>query len=141
MFGDEVQELDLLNKNHRIICNGYHSKNYLGNCPFMNNLFPLSGSLETLSPAPSRNTLPFLIKIATGVYYNKQKPLKYMHNYLICCSYDELLLFKQSSAVATTMTNDNPSLVPVIVNHFDTELSSPNGLVFTPKHDTPYQYG
>ena len=60
-----------------------------------------------------------------------------MHDYLVCCSYDELLRFKRSSAVAkyTQMCcqRQNPveGLVQVIVDNFDAELSSPNGLVST----------
>ncbi len=62
-----------------------------------------------------------------------------MHDYLISCLYDELLHFKWSSAVAKylQMCSEQQSptkvegFVQVIVDHFDAELSSPNGLVST----------
>ena len=62
-----------------------------------------------------------------------------MHDYLVSCSYDELKRFKKSSAKAkyTQMRNKQPTavngLVQIIVDNFDANLSSPNGLVST--HD------
>ena len=111
MFGDGVQELDLLNENLQI------SQKNLQRMPsqkLLRQLFIGEQSLPSLrhigNVIPSTiKKHPTPLKIAIGVYYNKQKMLKHMHDYLVCCSYDELLLFKKSSAVATTMTDDNPS--------------------------------
>ena len=82
---------------------------------------------------------PTPLQIAIAVFFHKKKIIKHMHDYLVCCSYDELLRFKRSSAVAkyTQMCcqRQNPihveGLVQVIVDNFDAELSSPNGLVST----------
>ena len=82
---------------------------------------------------------PTPLQIAIAVFFHKKKIIKHMHDYLVCCSYDELLRFKRSSAVAkyTQMCcqRQNPihveGLVQVIVDNFDADLSSPNGLVST----------
>ena len=84
-------------------------------------------------------THPTPLQIALGVLFNKKKTIKHMHDYLVCCSYEELLRFKQSSAVGKYLQicsqRRNPvsveGLVQVIVDNFDAELSSPNGLVST----------
>lgn len=62
-----------------------------------------------------------------------------MHDYLVSCSYDELKRFKRSSARAKYLQvcseHRQPTrvdgLVQVIVDNFDANLSSPNGLVST----------
>ena len=62
-----------------------------------------------------------------------------MHDYLVCCSYDEVLRFKHSLAYAKYHQIqdvlephiDMDGLVQVVVDNFDAELSSPNGLVST----------
>ena len=82
---------------------------------------------------------PTPLQIAIAVFFHKKKIIKHVHDYLVCCSYDELLRFKRSSAVAkyTQMCcqRQNPihveGLVQVIVDNFDAELSSLNGLVST----------
>ena len=43
---------------------------------------------------------PTPLQIALGVYFNKKKTVKHMHDYLVCCSHDELLRFKNSSVVS-----------------------------------------
>ena len=42
---------------------------------------------------------PTSLQIALGVFFNKKKTIQHMHDYLVCCSYEELLRFKRSSAV------------------------------------------
>ena len=43
---------------------------------------------------------PTPLHIALEVFFNKKKTIQHMHDYLVCCcSYEELLHFKQSSAV------------------------------------------
>ena len=62
-----------------------------------------------------------------------------MHDYLVTYAYDELLRFKRSSARAKYLKICSERRVPttvngivqVIVDNFDTNLSSPNGLVST----------
>jgi hypothetical protein len=84
---------------------------------------------------------PTPLQIALGVLFHRKKVISHMHDYLVSCSYDEVLRFKRSSAVAKYMQicreRRRPvtveGLVQVIVDNFDAELSSPNGLVST--HD------
>ena len=42
--------------------------------------------------AIKKHPTPF--QITLGVYFNKKKTVKHMHDYLVCCSYAELLRFK-----------------------------------------------
>ena len=42
---------------------------------------------------------PTPLQIVLGVFFNKKKTIQHMHDYLVCCSYEELLRFKRSSAV------------------------------------------
>ena len=82
---------------------------------------------------------PTPLQIAIGVFLRRKKLIMQMHDYLVSCSYDELLRFKRSSAVAKynqmCSTRQQPisveGLVQVIVDNFDAELSSPNGLLST----------
>lgn len=84
---------------------------------------------------------PTPLQIALGVYFHKKKMVKHMHDYLVCCTYDELLRFKRSSAMGQyaqiCRERRQPArvdgLLQVVVDNFDAELSSPNGLVAT--HD------
>ena len=82
---------------------------------------------------------PTPLQIAIGVFLRRKKLIMQMHDYLVSCSYDELLQFKRSFAVAKynqmCSTRQQPisveGLVQVIVDNFDAELSSPNGLLST----------
>ena len=84
---------------------------------------------------------PTPLQVALAVYFHKKKIVKHMYDYRVCCSYDELLRFKRSSAVAKynqiCSAHQHPvrveGLVQVIVDNFDANLSSPNGMVST--HD------
>ena len=56
---------------------------------------------------------PTPFQIALGVYFNKKKTVKHMHDYLVCCSYDELLRFKKSSVVSKYVQISNDRRQPV----------------------------
>ena len=56
---------------------------------------------------------PTPFQIVLGVYFNKKKTVKHMHDYLVCCSYDELLRFKKSSVVSTYVQIRNDRRQPV----------------------------
>jgi len=51
-----------------------------------------------ITSAIKKHPTPF--QIALGMYFNKKKTVKYMHDYLVCCSYEELLRFKKTSVVS-----------------------------------------
>lgn len=82
---------------------------------------------------------PTPLQIALAVLLHKKKNVQHMHEYLVCCTYDELLRFKRSSAVAKynqmcsrrQIPVSAEGLVQVVVDNFDANLSSPNGLVST----------
>lgn len=82
---------------------------------------------------------PTPLQISLAVYFHRKKTIKFLYDYLVCCSYDELNRFKKSSAKAKYLQvcseRRQPSradgLVQVIVDNFDANLSSPNGLVST----------
>lgn len=82
---------------------------------------------------------PTPLQIALGIFFHRKKTVTHMYDYLVSCSYDEFLRFKRSSAVAKYLQvcseRQHPvhvdSLVQIIVDNFDAELSSPNGLVST----------
>ena len=46
------------------------------------------------------NKHPTPLQIALGVLFHRKKLITHMHDYLVCCSYDEVLRFKHSSAYA-----------------------------------------
>ena len=69
----------------------------------------LTGNLIT--SAIKKHPTPF--QIALGVYFNKKKTVKHMHDYLVCCSYDELLVFKKSSVVSKYVQISNDRGQPV----------------------------
>ena len=86
---------------------------------------------------------PKPLQIGLAVLFHKKKTVMHMHDYRVCCSYDELLRFKRSSAVnkynkiciAQQQPMRENRLVQVVVDNFDATLStsSPNGKVST--HD------
>lgn len=106
--------------------------------------------LGKLSPKLD-NTLPALLigSVLTGVMKNhptslqislgikmriSKKLVQLLQKYGVTCSYDEVLRFKHSAAKATTMEPSLPglstsssSLVQVIADNFDADISSPNG--------------
>lgn len=56
---------------------------------------------------------PTPLQIALGVYLHKNKTVMRMHDYLVSCSYDELLRFKRYSAVAKYLQIFPMSNLPV----------------------------
>ena len=78
---------------------------------------------------------PTDLQIALGVLFKDSKsPLTYMHDFGITCSYDEVLRFKKSAAVATSTISSlqkNGPLVQVVVDNFDADIHSPNGKTST----------
>lgn len=82
---------------------------------------------------------PTPLQIALGIFFHRKKTVTHMYDYLVSCSYDELLRFKRSSAVAKYLQQCGERQIPVqvdtlvqiIIDNFDAELSSPNGLVST----------
>jgi len=56
---------------------------------------------------------PTAFQIALGVYFNKKKTVKHMHDFHICCSYDELMRFKKSSVVSKYVQISNDRRQPV----------------------------
>ena len=61
-----------------------------------------------------------------------------MYNYWVTCSYDEVLCFKKSAAVAAIVdpckqgiSNESQGLIQVIADNFDADICSPNGKVST----------
>jgi len=64
-----------------------------------------------ITSAIKKRPTPF--QIALGVYFNKNKTVKHMHYYLVCCSHDELLRFKKSSVVSKNFQISNDRRQPV----------------------------
>ena len=110
--------------------------------------------LSALSPKLKSHCLPAIMigNIITGVLRNQptdlqialgvllrdsKKLLTYMHDYGVTCSYDEVLRFKKSAAVAASADpsslgiSSSGSMIQVIVDNFDTDISSPNGKAST----------
>ena len=142
MFDDGVEASDIpyehLQGDHRRICTGYPPAVTKENVQGEQSLpYLLIGNVITSAIKKH----PTMFQIALGVYFNKKKKVKHMHDYLVCCSCDELLRFKKSSAVAKYLQICNDRRQPVtverhvqvIVDNFDSELSSPIVLVST--HD------
>ena len=103
----------------------------------MSSLFP-PFSLETSSPVLSRS-IPPLFKFCSGCSSTKRKTSNICTIILSAVHMKELLHFKRSSAVGKYLQICSrqrnlvsvEGLVHVIVDNFDVELSSPNGLVST----------
>ena len=62
----------------------------------------------------------------------------HMYDYRVTCSYDEVLRFKKSAAVSAAVysrlqgiSDARHGLVQVVVDNFDTDISSPNGKLST----------
>ena len=103
------------------------------------------------------------LQIALAVSLRDKSLVQQMHDYRICCSYDELIRFKASAAHAASQQNNlqglmdsDAGLVQVVVDNFDANIASQNGLRSThalallvtqspenpiryePSSDTPY---
>lgn len=110
--------------------------------------------LATLSPKLN-TTLPALLiaNIITDVITNNPTPLKvalgillrdskavvgHMYDYRVTCSYDKLLRFKSSAAVAVAadpvkqgISDAKDRLIQVVAVDFDTDINSQNGKLST----------
>ena len=61
-----------------------------------------------------------------------------LHEFGVTCSYDEVLQFKKSAAVAATenanlrgVSDSRPAMIQTVVDNFDADISSQNGKVST----------
>ncbi|PIK51924.1 hypothetical protein BSL78_11179 [Apostichopus japonicus] len=105
-------------------------------------LAALSSKLDTTLPALlianiitdviTNNPTP--LQVALGVLLgDSKKVVGHMYDYRITCSYDELLRFKTSAAVAASadtvrqgISDSEEGLIQVVADNFDTDISSPN---------------
>lgn len=79
------------------------------------------------------------LQVAMGAKVRFSKELtQCLHNFQIVCSYDEILRFKKSAALAAVkavtcsgMTNLQNTFTQVIVDNFDADISSQNGKLST----------
>jgi len=77
------------------------------------------------------------LQIALGVVLNKKGLIEQFHNFLASCSYDEVLRLKASAAVAVSSASlignvrAEESLVQLVSDNFDAQMSSQNGLLST----------
>lgn len=121
------------------------------NDPVSNTLLKL---LASVSPKLD-NTLPAILignmvtsivtnqstdlQIALGVLLRDSKMIvNHMYDYGITCSYDEVLRFKKSAAVAAAqdlnqqgISNSHHGLVQIVADNFDADICSPNGKLST----------
>ena len=82
---------------------------------------------------------PTSLQIALGVLVRESKLLiNQLYAFRITCSYDEVLRYKKSAAVAITkdsnlkiIKDSREGMVQVIVDNFDADISSPNGKLST----------
>ena len=82
---------------------------------------------------------PTALQIALGVLMRNSKALiSQLNAFGVTCSYDEILRFKKSAAVAATsanelqgISNSKDGLIQVVVDNFDADISSPNGKLST----------
>ena len=66
---------------------------------------------NVITSAIKKHPTPF--QIALGVYFNKKKTVNHMYDYLVCCSYDELLRLTKSSVVSKYVQISNGRRQPV----------------------------
>ena len=82
------------------------------------------------------------LQLALGIFFHRKKTIQLGYKYQLCCSYDETKRYKKSSAInalnqmkqGDTMrisVDNDCGLVQVIVDNFDCDLYSPNGLKST----------
>ena len=82
---------------------------------------------------------PTDLQVALGVLLRDSKMMvSHMNDYRVTCSYDEVLRFKKSAAVAAAIdpsqqgiADVNDGLVQVICDNFDADISSPSGKLST----------
>ena len=110
-------------------------------------LAALSRRLDRTLPAPLigniitnvlRNS-PTPLQVALGILLRDSKTvISHMYDYRVTCRCDEVLLFKSSTAVATSTnpanqeTSDSKDgLVQIVADNFDSDMSSPHGKLST----------
>lgn len=79
------------------------------------------------------------LQVALGVLLRDSKAIvNSMYDYRVTCSYDELLCFKKSAAVAATVdpnqqgiSDARRGLIQIVADNFDCDISSPNGKLST----------
>ena len=82
---------------------------------------------------------PTSLQVALGVLIRDSKELiNQMHSFGVTCSYNEILRFRKSAAMAATelthlsgISSAESGLVQVVADNFDTDISSPNGKLST----------
>ena len=81
---------------------------------------------------------PTSLQVAMGLFVGSRSLIDVMYNYRVTCSYDEVQRFKASAAKAASEDLDlrgaikaDDGLVQVIVDNFDANISSQNGLKST----------
>ncbi|XP_078661436.1 uncharacterized protein LOC144905583 [Branchiostoma floridae x Branchiostoma belcheri] len=94
----------------------------------------LIGNIVTNAISGSFTTL----QIALGVFLNRKGLIEQFHEFLASCSYDEVLRFKASAAAAAVSNaslrghvHAENSLVQLVSDNFDAQISSQNGLLST----------
>ena len=117
-----------------------------------------SGTLLKLLAALSTRldrtlTAPLIANIITNVLRNSPTPLQvalgilltdsktvisHMYDYRVTCSYDEVLLFKSSTAVVASthpanqgISDSKDSLIQIVADNCNGDISSPNGKLST----------
>ena len=79
------------------------------------------------------------LQVALNVLLRDSKAIvNNMYDYRVTCSYDELLHFKKSAAVAVAVdpnqqgiSDARQGLIQVVADNFDCDISSPNGKLST----------
>ena len=78
------------------------------------------------------------LQIALGVVLNRKGLIEQFYEFLVSCSYDEVLRFKASAASAAVSNaslrghcHDGYSLIQFVADNFDAHISSQNGLLST----------
>ena len=78
---------------------------------------------------------PTTLQIVLGVLMRDSKSLiQQLNEFGVTCSYDEVLQFKKSSAIAATediklraISDSKSSMIQTVVDNFDADISSQNG--------------
>ena len=82
---------------------------------------------------------PTPLQVALGILLRDSKAvISHMYDYRVTCSYDEVLRFKSSAAVAASTNPANQGisdakdgLIQIVADNFNSDISSPNGKLST----------
>lgn len=102
----------------------------------------LSGSLTSLLIGNMITNVvtnrPTALQVALGVAVREKSMINTLHDFSVTCSYDEVLRFKTSAAHSAAETsnsqglfNANEGLIQVVIDNYDANISSLNGLKST----------